>query len=66
MSDAVQMGKMPNVFAGMYCSASSSKGSEPYLPFVRMVRSGSFEIAGLAFFMSDRMVGKTDPLEIGT
>ncbi|WP_281287205.1 Ger(x)C family spore germination protein [Paenibacillus hemerocallicola] len=65
MNDAVQMGKMPNAFAGTYWSASSSKGSDPYLPYVRMVRSGSFEIAGLAFFKSDRMVGKTDPLEIG-
>ncbi|TNJ54790.1 Ger(x)C family spore germination protein [Paenibacillus hemerocallicola] len=65
MNDAVQMGKLPNVFAGTYWSATSSKGTDPYLPYVRMVRSGSFEMAGLAFFKSDRMVGRTEPLEIG-
>ncbi|WP_246132305.1 Ger(x)C family spore germination protein [Paenibacillus hemerocallicola] len=65
MDHAVQMGKLPNAFAGVYWTASSSKGTDPYLPYIRMVRSGSFEVAGLAFFKSDRMVGKTEPLEIG-
>lgn len=30
-----------------------------------MVRSGSFEVAGLAFFKTDEMVGKSEPIEIG-
>jgi spore germination protein KC len=65
MNEAVQMGKLPNVFAGTYWTACSSKGTAPYLPYIRMVRSGSFEVAGLAFFKTDRMVGKTEPVEIG-
>ncbi|GAA3401529.1 Ger(x)C family spore germination protein [Paenibacillus hodogayensis] len=65
MDHAVQMGKLPNAFAGYYWSAASSKGADPLLPYIRTVESGSFEVAGLAFFRSDRMVGHTEPLEIG-
>lgn len=65
MEHAVQMGKLPNAFAGVFWSASSSKGTDPFLPYIKMADSGSFEIAGLAYFHSDKMVGKTEPLEIG-
>ncbi|PYI56879.1 Ger(x)C family spore germination protein [Paenibacillus flagellatus] len=65
MDHSVQMGKLPNAFAGTYWSGSSAKGMEPFLPYVRLVGNGSIEIAGLAYFRSDKMVGKTEPLEIG-
>ncbi|TMV48343.1 Ger(x)C family spore germination protein [Paenibacillus mesophilus] len=65
MEHAVKMGKLPNVFAGVYWSAASSKGSDPYLPYIRMVEGGTFELSGLAYFRSDRMVGVTETLEIG-
>jgi spore germination protein KC len=66
MEHAVQMGKLPNAFAGVYWSAASSKGSDPYLPYIRMVEGGTFEVAGLAYFRGDRLVGVTETLEIGT
>lgn len=65
MDHAVQMGKLPNAFAGVFWSTSSSKGAEPYLPYIRMVESGSFEISGLAYFRNDQLVGTTQPGEIG-
>lgn len=63
---AVQMGKLPNLFAGVYWSEMSSKGTEASLPYVRLVESGSIQIAGLAMFRSKKMVGKLEPLEIGS
>lgn len=65
MEHAVQMGKLPNVFAGVHWSAASSKGTDPFLPFIRMVEGGTFEVAGLAYFHNDRLVGITEALEIG-
>jgi spore germination protein KC len=65
MEHAVQMGKLPNVFAGVHWSAASSKGSDPFLPYIRMVEGGTFEVSGLAYFNKDRMVGITEALEIG-
>lgn len=63
---AVQMGKLPNSFAGIYWSAMSSKGTDASLPYIRLVESGSIQIAGLAMFRSEKMVGKLEPLEIGS
>jgi spore germination protein KC len=65
MENAVRMGKLPNVFLGVFWSADSSKGREPYLPYIELKQKGNMEILGLAYFRSDRMVGATKPLEIG-
>src|SRR5690606_25709887 len=64
--NAVQMGKYPNEFVGKFWSKVSSLGTEPNLPYIRSVKSGSLEIAGLAYFRGDKMVGIAKPLEIGT
>ncbi|WP_240040986.1 Ger(x)C family spore germination protein [Paenibacillus ginsengarvi] len=65
MDHAVQMGKLPNAFAGVFWSAASSKGTDPFLVYTRLVKDNSVQIAGLALFRSDRLVETTEPLDIG-
>lgn len=65
MDHAIEMGKLPNDFLGIFWSYDSSKGREPYLPYVDIRKKKSLEISGLAYFRGDKMVGATEPLEIG-
>ncbi|QYR19539.1 Ger(x)C family spore germination protein [Paenibacillus sp. sptzw28] len=62
---AVQMGKYPNEFIGVFWSKASSKGVEPILPVLEIKDSGNIEIKGLAYFKKDKLVGTSKPLEIG-
>jgi spore germination protein KC len=64
MDHTVQMGRLPNDFVGIFWSADSAKGQEPYLPYVQLTRRGSVELSGLAYFRGHQMVGATKPLEI--
>jgi spore germination protein KC len=64
MDNAIRMGKLPNDFLGIFWSADSSRGREPYLPYVEIKKKGNLEISGLAYFRGDKMVGATKPLEI--
>lgn len=65
LDHAVQMGKFPTDNLGLFWIASSSKGRDPYLPYIRIRNKENIEIAGLAYFSGDKMVGVTKPLEIG-
>jgi spore germination protein KC len=65
MDNAVRMGKLPNIFLGIFWTADSSLGKEPYLPYVELKKKENMEISGLAYFRNDRMLGVTKPLEIG-
>lgn len=65
LDHAAQMGKFPNDFLGVFWIASSSKGRDPYLPYIRIRGKENIEVAGLAYFSGDKMVGVTNPLEIG-
>lgn len=65
LDHAVQMGKFPNDFLGIFWIASSSKGRDPYLPYIRIRDAENIEIAGMAYFSGDKLVGVTDALEIG-
>jgi len=62
---AVKMGQYPNEFVGMFWSKMSSLGTEPNLPYLRSLKTGNVEIAGMAYFRGEEMVGVTKPLEIG-
>ncbi|MDQ1910589.1 Ger(x)C family spore germination protein [Paenibacillus sp. GD4] len=64
MDQSVKMGRFPDDFLGIFWSNSSAKGQEGYLPYIRLRSEDTVEIAGLAFFRGDRMVGHTTPLEI--
>jgi spore germination protein KC len=63
---AVEMGKYPNEFVGKFWSKMSSLGREPHLPYLKALKDGNIEIAGLAYFKGERMAGITKPLEIGS
>ncbi len=63
---AVEMGKYPNEFVGKFWSKMSSLGREPNLPYLRALKDGNIEIAGLAYFKGEHMAGVTKPLEIGS
>ncbi|MEJ8546426.1 Ger(x)C family spore germination protein [Brevibacillus borstelensis] len=65
MENAVLLGKFPSDFLGLFWSASSKLGQEPFLPVVEVKRYENTEISGLAYFHGDRMVGVLKPLEIG-
>jgi spore germination protein KC len=64
MDQAVRMGKLPNVFIGIFWSAISKKGQDAYVPYVQLKKKKNVEIAGLAYFKGDKMVGTTKPLQI--
>lgn len=65
MDHAVEMGKLPNDFLGVFYSASSAKGQEGYLPYLSLKKTSNIEISGLAYFKGDKMIGTTTALQIG-
>jgi spore germination protein KC len=64
MDQAVKMGRFPNDFLGLFWSASSALGKEGFLPYLSLKPQGTMEIDGMAFFVKDKMVGLTKPIEI--
>lgn len=65
MNQAVKLGKLPPAFLGLFWSASSAKGREPFLPYIEVQKDNIF-VEGVAYFRDDKMVGKTEPLQIAT
>lgn len=65
MDSAVQMGKFPNDFVGNFWSDLSKKGKEGFLPYVGIMKEQNVEIMGIAYFKGDKMIGTTEPIEIG-
>ncbi|WP_077213524.1 Ger(x)C family spore germination protein [Bacillus dakarensis] len=61
----IELGKFPETFIGMFWSILSSKGQDGYLPYFNIKGKSNIQINGLAYFKGDKMVGKTDPLQIG-
>jgi spore germination protein KC len=59
------MGKFPPSFIGLFWTIYSSKGQDPYLPYLELKGKSTIQLNGLAYFHGDKMVGKTKPLEIG-
>lgn len=59
------MGKFPPSFIGLFWTIYSSKGQDPYLPYLELKGKSPIQLNGLAYFHGDKMVGKTNPLEIG-
>lgn len=65
LEHARQMGKLPNIFLGVFFSASSAKGQEGTVPYVELKKESNIEIAGMAYFKNEKMVGTTTALQIG-
>ncbi|WP_419887932.1 Ger(x)C family spore germination protein [Neobacillus niacini] len=59
------LGKFPPSFIGLFWTIYSSKGQDPYLPYLELKGKSSIQLNGLAYFHGDKMVGKTNPLQIG-
>jgi spore germination protein KC len=59
------IGKFPPSFIGLFWTIYSSKGQDPYLPYLQLKGKSTIQLNGLAYFNKDKMVGKTNPLEIG-
>lgn len=59
------MGKFPPSFIGLFWTIYSSKGQDPYLPYLELKGESTIQLNGLAYFDGDKMVGKTNPMEIG-
>lgn len=64
MDQSVKMGRFPNDFLGLFWSAMSAKGREGFLPYVEYGKGSTIRINGLAYFVKDKLVGTTGPLEI--
>ncbi|MDD9269215.1 Ger(x)C family spore germination protein [Paenibacillus sp. GCM10023248] len=65
LEHAREMGKLPNIFLGVFLSASSAKGQEGIIPYLELKKESNIEIAGLAYFRNDKMVGSSTALQIG-
>ncbi|MEW9673118.1 Ger(x)C family spore germination protein [Ammoniphilus sp. 3BR4] len=63
MNQSVKLGKLPPSFLGLFWSASSAHGREPFLPYIEVKEDNIF-VQGLAYFRGDKMVGRTEPLQI--
>ncbi|SDC71103.1 spore germination protein KC [Melghirimyces thermohalophilus] len=70
MDHAVQTGRFPQSFIGNFFTAYAAKGKEGYLPYVQPKGGNKpdseidIEIDGLAYFVGDKMVGHTEPVEV--
>lgn len=65
MNNAVSFGKFPKSYLGYFWIDSSRKGKEGFLPYISVMSDGNIMINGLAYFVEDKMVGNTTPLQIG-
>ncbi|MFT4415035.1 Ger(x)C family spore germination protein [Fredinandcohnia humi] len=65
VENAVGLGKFPDDFIGLFWTKLQSKGQDTYLPYLDIKIEENIQIAGLAYFIDDKMVGKTEPVEIG-
>lgn len=65
VENAVDQGKFPSDFIGQFWSIFSSKGQDSFLPYLKIKKNQTIQIAGLAYFSGDKMIGVTNPMEIG-
>ncbi|MFF2017523.1 Ger(x)C family spore germination protein [Paenibacillus sp. NPDC058177] len=65
MEKAVESGKFPADYLGVYWSSESKWGQNGYLPYIEMRNNKNIFIKGLAYFSNGVMVGSTVPIEIG-
>ncbi|QQK81620.1 Ger(x)C family spore germination protein [Salicibibacter cibi] len=66
VDNAVGLGKFPEDYLGLFWRMVSSQGQDGFLPYLKIKSSENIQINGLAYFKGDQMIGKTEPLEIGT
>ncbi|MGN7454897.1 Ger(x)C family spore germination protein [Paenibacillus pasadenensis] len=62
---SMEMGKFPKEYIGSFWTAESSKGQDEFLPYVSIRQKENILLKGIALFSGGRMVGHTEPIEIG-
>ncbi|TLS48320.1 Ger(x)C family spore germination protein [Paenibacillus antri] len=65
MDHAVQMGKYPMEPIGSFWIKMSSLGQEANLPYLELQEKNNVRLSGLAYFKGEKLVGVTQPLEVG-
>ena len=65
LDKSVHLGKFPRDYIGTFWSTQSKQGQEGYLPYVDIRRNENILIGGMALFRNNKMVGTSEPLEIG-
>ncbi|MEH7382908.1 Ger(x)C family spore germination protein [Bacillus sp. JJ1533] len=65
VENAVGLGTFPEDFIGLFWTKLQSKGQDTFLPYLELRKEDNIQIAGLAYFRDDQMIGKTEPVEIG-
>ncbi|MBT2289815.1 Ger(x)C family spore germination protein [Paenibacillus albidus] len=65
MEKAVESGKFPADYIGVFWSSESKWGENGFLPYISRRNKENILIKGLAYFSGGKMVGATVPIEIG-
>ncbi|MEK5441288.1 MULTISPECIES: Ger(x)C family spore germination protein [unclassified Fredinandcohnia] len=65
VENAVRLGTFPEDFIGLFWTRLQSKGQDTFLPYLELKKEDNIQISGLAYFKDDRMIGRTEPVEIG-
>ncbi|RFU66694.1 Ger(x)C family spore germination protein [Peribacillus glennii] len=65
LDDAIDLGKFPSDFIGKFWSILSSNAQDAFLPYLDIKNKENVQIKGLAYFKGNKMIGTTNPLEIG-
>ncbi|MEH7237128.1 Ger(x)C family spore germination protein [Bacillus sp. JJ1562] len=65
IENAIRLGRFPEDFIGLFWTKLQSKGQDTFLPYLELKKEDNIQIAGLAYFSDDKMIGKTEPVEIG-
>ncbi|MFS0864622.1 Ger(x)C family spore germination protein [Fredinandcohnia sp. 179-A 10B2 NHS] len=66
LDNAVRFGKLPREYLGKFWIDVSDMGVDPVLPGVKVINNDRILVDGLAYFRGEKMVGLTNPMEIGT
>lgn len=65
LDNSVRLGKLPREFFGKFWVDLSDIGVDAVLPIVKNIDNDRIMVSGLAYFKGDKMVGRTNPLQIG-
>lgn len=65
LDNAVRFGKLPREYLGKFWIDVSDVGIDPVLPGVKVINNDRILVDGLAYFRGEKMVGLTNPMEIG-
>ncbi len=64
LDEGIKLGKFPKDYIGVFWSNVSKLGREGVLPYVDMKKEQNIGLKGLAYFVGDKLVGVSNPLEI--